>query len=60
MQWTRHQGGWTALHYAADDGDIDIEVARLLLDRGVDVNSKDKVSDTIREVVITVCVFNLL
>ena len=52
MYWTRHQGGWTALHCAARGGHT--ELARLLLDRGADVNSKDKVSDMKREVVITV------
>ena len=44
MYWIRHQGGWTALHYAARGGHI--EVARLLLDRGADVNSKNEVSAT--------------
>ena len=45
MYWIRHQGGCTALHSAAQDGDI--EVARLLLDEGADVNLKDEVSDVI-------------
>ena len=40
---TRHQGGWTALHHAATKGHI--EVARLLFERGADVNSEYKVSD---------------
>ena len=45
MYSTRYQDGFTALHHAADDGHT--EVARLLLDRGADVNSKNKVSDMI-------------
>ena len=41
--WIRYQDGFTALHYAAMNGHI--EVARLLLDGRADVNSKDEVSD---------------
>ena len=45
MYWIRHQDGSRALHYAANSGHT--EVARLLLDRGADVNSKDEVSNVI-------------
>ena len=45
MYSIRHQVGWTTLHYAARGGHT--ELARLLLDRGADVNSKDEVSDVI-------------
>ena len=45
MYWTRYQSRRTALHCAASSGHT--EVARLLLDRGADVNSEDKVSDMI-------------
>ena len=45
MYWIQYQDGCTALHSAAQDGDI--ELARLLLDEGADVNSKDEVSDVI-------------
>ena len=45
MYSTRYQGGCTALHHAADDGHI--EVMRLLLERGADVNASNKVSNMI-------------
>ena len=32
------------------------EVMRLLLERGADVNSKNKVSDVIRDIVVIICV----
>ena len=44
MSFISYQNG-TALHNAAIKGYTD--VARLLLDRGADVNIKDKVSDRI-------------
>ena len=52
------QYGWTALFYAAVKGHI--EVIRLLLDREADVNSKDKVSDMIRETFMLVCEINCI
>ena len=45
MSFISYQIGLTALHYAAAGGHTD--VARLLLDRGADVNSRDNVSDMI-------------
>ena len=45
MSFTLYQIGFTALHYAAAGGHTD--VARLLLDKGADVNSRDNVSDMI-------------
>ena len=36
------QDGWTALHYASREGHM--EIARLLVNRGADINMKDKVS----------------
>ena len=54
MYWIRHQSGSTALHQAATNGHI--EVTRLLLDRGADVNSKNEVSDIIFEIVMIICV----
>ena len=45
MSFTLYQFGFTALHYAAGGGHTD--VARLLLDKGADVNSRDNVSDMI-------------
>ena len=43
MYSTRYQDGCTALHHAASSGHT--EVARLLLERGADINSQNKVSD---------------
>ena len=45
MSFISYQDGRTALHIAAKNGNI--EVARLLLDKGADVNSRDNVSDII-------------
>ena len=45
MSFTLYQYGFTALDWAAVYGHID--VARLLLDKGADVNSRDNVSDMI-------------
>ena len=45
MAFISYQDGYTALHNAAMSGNID--VARLLLDRGADVNIKDNVSGMI-------------
>ena len=45
MSFILYQDGYTALHNAAMSGNID--VARLLLDRGADVNIRDKVSGMI-------------
>ena len=45
MSFILCQTGWTALHWAAIGGDTD--VTRLLLDKGADVNSINKVSDMI-------------
>ena len=56
MYWTRHQDGWTALHCAARGGHT--ELARLLLDRGADVNSQDKVGDMTRVIVMIVSVID--
>ena len=53
MSFILYQGGRTALHWAAMYGYI--EVMRLLLDKGADVNIKDKVSGMIWEIVIIVC-----
>ena len=36
------QDGWTPLHWAAQKGSL--EVVKLLLDKGVDVNAKTNVS----------------
>ena len=44
--------------FAADKGHI--EVIRMILDREADVNSKDKVSEMIWEVVMTVCVVDFV
>ena len=35
--------GWTSLHHAAINGDV--EIVRMLLDGGADMEIKDKVSD---------------
>ena len=43
MSFTLYQIGFSALHCAAIRGYID--VTRLLLDKGADVNSRDNVSD---------------
>ena len=45
MSFTLYQYGLTALHWAAAGGHTD--VTRLLLDKGADVNSINKVSDMI-------------
>ena len=58
MYSIRHQVGWTTLHYAASSGHT--EVAKLLLDRGVDVNSKDEVSDVIWDIVMIICVIQFV
>lgn len=47
------QVGWIALHCAASEGHV--SVARLLLDRGSDVNIMDKVSNDD----LLVCIFML-
>ena len=54
MSFILYQGGYTALHRAASNGNIDI--ARLLLDKGAVVNMGQKVSDMIWEIVLFVCV----
>ena len=40
----KDSSGWTALHYAADKGSVDI--ANLLLDEGSNVNAKDEAKRT--------------
>ena len=45
MSFTLYQIGSTALHGAASMGHVDM--VRLLLDKGADVNSRDIVSDMI-------------
>jgi ankyrin repeat protein len=40
----KDSSGWTALHYAADKGTI--EIANLLLDEGSNVNAKDEAKRT--------------
>ena len=45
MSFILYQDGYTALHRAASNGNIDI--ARLLPDKGADVNIKDNVSGMI-------------
>ena len=53
IYWTRYQDGFTALYCAADDGHI--EVMRLLLERGADINSQNKVSDMIWDIPMVDC-----
>ena len=53
MYWIRHQDGSRALHWTAMKGHI--EVMRLLLERGADVNASNKVSDMIRDIVMIIC-----
>ena len=53
MYWIRYQDGCTALHCPAMKGHI--EVMRLLLERGADVNASNKVSDMIRDIVMIIC-----
>ena len=54
---TWYQWGVTALRKAAKHGQHGhTEVAMLLISRGADVNSKNKVSDTIKVIVSIVCV----
>ena len=53
MYWIRYQNGFTALQRAATGGHYDI--TKLLIDGGAEVNSKNKVSNMIWEVVMTVC-----
>ena len=53
MYSTRYQDGCTALHHAATKGHI--EVMRLLLERGADINSQNKVSDMIWDIPMVDC-----
>lgn len=41
----RDSKGWTALHYTAQKGDI--QMARLLLEKGADVNAADNFGNTV-------------
>ena len=54
MAFISYQDGRTALHIATDQGYI--EVTRLLLDKGADVNIRHNVSDMIWEIVLIVYV----
>ena len=57
MYWIRYQRGLTALNAAANLGHTDI--AKLLIDGGADVNSRDNtVSDIIRGIVVIFCLLN--
>ncbi len=40
--WGDVQDKWTALHFAADDGDV--ETARVLMAKGADIEARDVVS----------------
>ena len=53
MSFVLYQDKFTALHYAAPAGHID--VTKLLLDNGADVYSRDKVSDKVRDPTNCLC-----
>ena len=52
------QDDWTALHFALDNGNSD--VAKLLLDKGADVNATTNVSNIILYIAMLLCLHYLL
>ncbi len=40
----RDSNGWTALHFASQNGDV--EIGKLLIDNGADIDSKDNYGNT--------------
>ena len=53
MRLIRYQWGFTTLHAAADRGYA--RVTRMILDRVADIDSKDKVSYYMRELIDCLC-----